>query len=99
MMTIGQLARRFGLSRSTLLYYDRIGLVKPSKRSASNYRLYSEDEVARMELVDTYRRGGMPLADIAALLDTSDRGSAGELLEHRLEALNRRSASFGINRR
>jgi len=35
-----QLAGRFGLSRSTLLYYDSIGLLSPSERTASNYRLY-----------------------------------------------------------
>ncbi len=40
MITIGRLARRFGLSRSTLLYYDSIGLLSPSTRSAKDYRLY-----------------------------------------------------------
>ena len=51
MLTISQLARRFGLSRSTLLYYDSIGLLSPSARSDANYRLYSRNDIERMERV------------------------------------------------
>ena len=88
MLTISQLARRFGLSRSTLLYYDSIGLLSPSARSRANYRLYSEADVERMELIDLYRRAGLPLKDIARVLD-GDRGAAGDLLAARLRALGR----------
>lgn len=87
MLTISQLARRFDLSRSTLLYYDSIGLLRPSLRSEANYRLYSEEDVEKMALVNTYRRAGLPLADIARLLE-SGGGSLRELLEARLEGLN-----------
>ncbi len=88
MLTISQLARRFGLSRSTLLYYDRLGLLSPSLRSRANYRLYSETDVERMELIDLYRQAGLPLKDIARVLD-SDRGVAAELLAERLRSLGR----------
>jgi DNA-binding transcriptional MerR regulator len=87
MLTIGQLARRFGLSRSTLLYYDSIGLLSPSGRSPANYRLYSEADVERMELVDVYRRAGVPLADIARVL-SSGGDAMNEVLEDRLRSLN-----------
>ena len=87
MLTISQLGRRFGLSRSTLLYYDSIGLLSPSLRSRANYRLYSETDVERMELIDLYRQAGLPLKDIARLLD-GDRGVAAELLAERLRALS-----------
>jgi DNA-binding transcriptional MerR regulator len=88
MLTIGQLARRFGLSRSTLLYYDSIGLLSPSGRSGANYRLYTEEDVRRMERIDVYRRAGLALADIARVLDSDDTPLA-ELLEERLQSLNR----------
>ena len=87
MLTISQLARRFGLSRSTLLYYDSIGLLSPSERSESNYRLYSESDVERMELIDIYRRAGLPLADIARVLSPG-QGDLSGLLEARLRSLN-----------
>lgn len=88
MLTISQLARRFGLSRSTLLYYDSIGLLSPSQRSRANYRLYSEADVERMELIDLYRQAGLPLKDIARVL-ASDRSTAADLLAARLRALGR----------
>ena len=88
MLTISQLAGRFGLSRSTLLYYDSIGLLSPSARSGANYRLYSQSDVERMELIDIYRRAGLPLADITRVLST-DESALAELLEARLRGLNK----------
>ncbi|MCP3961623.1 MAG: MerR family transcriptional regulator, partial [bacterium] len=64
MLTISQVAARFGLSRSTLLYYDSIGLLSPSLRSRANYRLYSPADVERMELIDLYRQAGLALKDV-----------------------------------
>lgn len=88
--TITQFARRFGLSRATLLYYDRIGLLKPGGLSASGYRLYGERERERMERVDTYRNAGLPLKAIRDLLDGEGRdGNAVEAaLERQLANLN-----------
>jgi DNA-binding transcriptional MerR regulator len=87
MLTISRLARRFGLSRSTLLYYDSIGLLSPSARSESNYRLYSPKDLERMELIDVYRKAGLPLADIARLLASGQSELAG-VLEARLRTLS-----------
>jgi DNA-binding transcriptional MerR regulator len=87
MLTISQLARRFNLSRSTLLYYDSIGLLSPSARSEAHYRLYTPQDVQRMELIDLYRKTGLPLADIARVV-SSDQGELAAVLESRLRALN-----------
>jgi len=67
-LTVGRLAAHFGLSRSTLLYYDRIGLLRPSARSAAGYRHYGSADVARLASICHYRRAGLPLAVIARLL-------------------------------
>lgn len=88
MPTISALGRRFGLSRSTLLYYDRIGLLRPGGRSAKAYRHYGEAEVARLEQICLYRRAGVPLAEIRRLLDGAGQ-AVPEVLERRLEALER----------
>ena len=87
MLTISQLAKRFGLSRSTLLYYDSIGLLSPSLRSAANYRLYSQEDVERMELIDLYRQAGLPLKDVARVL-SSGQSTATALLSQRLASLS-----------
>jgi DNA-binding transcriptional MerR regulator len=67
-MNISELARRHGLSRSTLLYYHRIGLLEPSGRLHNDYRCYTERDAARLRRICLYRRTGLPLAEIGALL-------------------------------
>jgi DNA-binding transcriptional MerR regulator len=86
MYTIGQLSKRFGLSRSTLLYYDSIGLLPASTRSASGYRLYSEQALQRMLQVQTYREAGLPLETIQKLLSSSTDSTV--VLERHLQDLN-----------
>ena len=86
-LTIGRLARRHGLSRSTLLYYDRIGLLHPSGRSAAGYRHYTPGDVRRLEQICLYRETGLPLAEIARLLSAAGTGIAA-VLEKRLAELD-----------
>lgn len=81
------MARRFGLSRGTLLYYDRIGVLRPSARSAAGYRCYDRSDIARLARICRYRRAGIPLADIRAVLDSPLEGMA-RTLAARLESLD-----------
>ena len=69
LLKVGELARRTGLTVRALHHYDSIGLLRPSGRSESGYRLYSRDDVARLHGIQTLRRMGLPLADVAQLLD------------------------------
>ena len=87
MYTIGRLAKRFDLSRSTLLYYDKIGLLKPSSRGDAGYRYYSEDDAERLEQICTFRKAGLPLSDIKLVLESSEHRLS-QVLEQRLEELN-----------
>ncbi len=93
METIGRLARRYGLSRSTLLYYDALGLLRPSERTPSNYRGYGAADVARLEQVIRYRAAGVPLADVQRILDAPG-GAPAAILERRLETLNAEIAAL-----
>lgn len=86
MPTISALAGRFGLSRSTLLYYDRIGLLRPRRRSTKAYRHYGPEEEARLERICAYRRAGLPLVEIRRLLDGPEQGVAA-ILGRRLRAI------------
>jgi DNA-binding transcriptional MerR regulator len=88
-LTIGELARQQGLSRSTLLYYDRLGLLRPVNRSEGNYRLYSPAEAARLEQICLYRRMGVPLKEVVVLLEQVDSESprAAQILAGRLRSL------------
>jgi DNA-binding transcriptional MerR regulator len=87
-LTITAFARQFALSRATLLYYDRIDLLKPAALSPAGYRLYGEQELARMERIETYRKAGLPLKDIRGILDGKAAGGLENALEDRLARLN-----------
>lgn len=87
MYTIGQIAKRFGLSRSTLLYYDSIGLLSPSGRSQANYRLYSENDLQRMQKVALFRDAGLPLESIIQLFEQPE-SEVVEALEAQLQRIN-----------
>ena len=86
-LSVTRLGRRFGLSRSALLYYDRIGLLSPSARSAAGYRVYDDRDVKRLEAICRYREVGLRLQEIRRLLENA-AGRTAELLETRLEQLN-----------
>lgn len=89
-LTISALSQACGLSRSTLLYYDRIGLLRPSARSPAGYRLYAEAERARLRQICIYRDAGVPLARIGTLLHEAAAGSARASLLGHMDELNRR---------
>lgn len=69
LLRVGELAKRAGLTVRALHHYDSIGLLRPSARSDSGYRLYNRDDVARLHGIQTLRLMGLPLADVAQLLD------------------------------
>jgi len=84
--SISQLASIFGLSRSTLLYYDRIGLLRAAKRTDSGYRRYSKHEHDKLERICMFRSTGLPLADIQKIL-TGDAEPGTQVLEKHLQEL------------
>lgn len=87
--TISALARRFGLSRSTLLHYDRIGLLRPGGRNAAGYRHYTDADAERLRSILTYRRAGVPLGKTGELIDGQSSTSAKSILLTHLQELNR----------
>ena len=68
-MTVTRLARSCKLSRSTVLYYESIGLLPRPPRTSGNYRSYAARDLDRLRQICIYRDAGLTLADIRALLD------------------------------
>jgi MerR family transcriptional regulator, thiopeptide resistance regulator len=68
-LTVGQVAEQLDVTVRTLHHYDEIGLLTPSERSPSGYRLYTDDDLTRLQHVVVYRRLGFALEEIALLLD------------------------------
>ncbi|GGT00105.1 MULTISPECIES: MerR family transcriptional regulator [Streptomyces] len=67
--SIGELARRTGLTVKTIRFYSDRGIVAPTDRSPAGYRLYSIDAVARLGLVRSLRELGLDLATIRKVVD------------------------------
>jgi DNA-binding transcriptional MerR regulator len=68
LLKVGELAQRAGLTVRTLHHYDAIGLLTPSGRSESGYRLYGQADVQRLHAIQTMRQMGLALNDIIHLL-------------------------------
>ncbi len=69
---VGEFAEITGVSVRTLHHYDQIGLLAPSGHSDGGYRLYSEEELLRLQQILTLRYLGYGLASIGALLKRPD---------------------------
>jgi len=82
--SISQLARSFGLSRSTLLYYDRIGLLCAFERTSAGYRVYTQNEFNRLERISIFRNAGLSLEDVRELLSSGAAPSV-KILENRIQ--------------
>ena len=82
MLTVTRLAKSCGLSRSTVLYYESIGLIRASGRSAANYRRYGEKDAAGGNAVCA-----ADSTDIRALLDRPENDPS-SVLKRRLAELN-----------
>lgn len=83
MMTVSVLARRCGLSRTTLLYYEAQGLLRRPSRTAGNYRAYGEPDEQRVRQIGLLRKIGLSVAEIRRLL-AQPGGGAAAILERRL---------------
>jgi MerR family transcriptional regulator, thiopeptide resistance regulator len=83
MFTVGELSKLTGVTVRTLHHYDEIGLVRPSARTAAGYRLYDDDDVLRLQQVLLFRELGLPLPEIAAVLDDPEYRRDDVLRRHR----------------
>ena len=81
--SISKIARACGLSRSALLYYDRVGLLRPSGRTASGYRYYTDADLGRLERIRHFREAGLTLKEIILVFSSGGKPRT-KLLEKRM---------------
>jgi DNA-binding transcriptional MerR regulator len=86
-MTVTELARQCGLSRTAVLYYESEGLLPPPPRTAGNYRSYGEPHRERLARIRAYRDAGLTLDDIRGLLEAKAGNEASAVLERRLAGI------------
>ena len=81
--TVKQLARLSGVSVRTLHHYDEIGLLKPAFLGENRYRYYGREELLRLQDILFHRELGVPLQEIARLLELQGPDRVAILREHR----------------
>lgn len=67
--TIEAVARELNVSKSTLRYYDQIGLVKP-EREKNRYRMYTNEEIRRIKYVLVMKHAGFKIEEMQLLINT-----------------------------
>lgn len=69
MVTIKEAEMQTGITRQNIRYYEKIGLLQPSREQENKYRNYSEEDIRRLKLILLFRKLDMPLEEIRQLLE------------------------------
>lgn len=99
-LKIGELAALSKVSRDTLRFYEKHGLITPSARNASGYRLYSDADVHRISFIISAKEVGFTLNEIHQLLKlevTKDEKSCQDVkqfVDDKIAVVNQRLAEI-----
>lgn len=72
-LSIGQVAKRVGISARMLRHYDSLGLYRPTRVSGNGYRWYAEDTLPKLYRIVSLRRSGIGLSHIAQILSEDSK--------------------------
>lgn len=81
-MTVHEVANLTGITIRTLHYYDEIGLLKPAIVTDSKYRLYTDDDLCRLQEILFFREVGFALKEIKSLLNSPNYNRTKALKQH-----------------
>lgn len=95
-LTVGRTAALVGVSVKTLHHWDAVELVRPSGRTSSGYRVYADEDIARIHRVLVYRELGFSLAEIGTLIDDPSVDAHAHLIRQRRELRERISRLRGM---
>lgn len=82
---IGEIARKTGVTVRTLRYYDEIGLLVPSGRMHSGYRLYGAEELERLQKILSLKQLGFQLEEIKYCLEDHDEYNLENILHRQIK--------------
>lgn len=86
MRTVNEVSKLTGVSIRTLHYYDKIGLLSPSKVTEAGYRLYDDTALERLQQILLFRELEFSLKEIREILD-SDKFDRNKALEQQIKLL------------
>jgi DNA-binding transcriptional MerR regulator len=76
MITTTVLAKQADVSLYTVRHYTRIGLLKPSRNSTNNYKVYQPSDAVRVRFIQAAKNLGFSLSEIADILDEAKHGNS-----------------------
>ncbi len=88
--TVQKLAVLAGVSARTLRYYDEIGILKPPRKNSSDYRIYGQIEVDKLQQILFYRELGLELDHIKKIINDPGFDASTALKTHREQLLRKR---------
>ncbi|MBM7710664.1 MerR family transcriptional regulator [Enterococcus xiangfangensis] len=71
---IGDITKMYGISQDTLRYYDKAGLLPFVKKNQVGRRVFTEDDLGYIEVIDCLKRSGIPIKEIAKFMDWCVQG-------------------------
>ena len=92
MMRTGEFAKAAGVSEKTVRYYDKIGLLKPTRTGKNGYRAYSEDDLIRLQKIILFKQLDFSLDDIFRLL--MKENDAGDIYQFQKELVRQKINSL-----
>lgn len=89
--TVGEMAKKIGVAPSTLRYYDKEGLLPFVERSGGGIRMFKEDDLDWLSIIECLKKTDMPIKEIKKFIDWCTEGDS--TIEQRLELIdNQREA-------
>lgn len=95
-LSIGELARRLGVTQATLRNWEAAGILVPDRRHQTGHRTYGPDDVRDAELAHLLRRGGYLLTQIATVVEHIRTAGGTQVLSAALEGWRRRLTTRGV---
>jgi len=74
--TVGEISKKLGIPASTIRYYDKEGLLPFVERSSGGIRMFKEDDIPGLEIIECLKKTGMPIKEIKHFIDYCVEGDS-----------------------
>jgi len=74
--TIGEIAKQLDVAASTLRYYDKEGLLPFVERSGGGMRIFKDEDLSWLQIIECLKKTGMPIKDIKHFMDCCMEGDS-----------------------
>lgn len=88
-LSTGELAKMLGVTKQTVIYYDKIGLISPAKRGEKEYRQYTLEQADELDSILTFRNIGVSIKILKEYLSERNAKRCIDMLKQQQEKVNK----------